>query len=47
VGYSPYFADDAPEKRDITVSFFERVKQGDYEIFITDAAISEIAKARR
>jgi hypothetical protein len=42
-----YFADDAPEKREITVSFFERVKQGDYEIFVSDAVISEIAKARK
>jgi predicted nucleic acid-binding protein len=42
-----YFADDAPEKREITLLFFERVKQGDYEIFISDAVISEISKARR
>jgi hypothetical protein len=27
-----YFADDAPEKREITVSFFERVKHGDIYI---------------
>jgi predicted nucleic acid-binding protein len=40
-----YYADDAPEKKDITMSFFERVKQGEYEIFISDAVIMEIAKA--
>ena len=42
-----YFADDAPEKRDITISFFEKVKQGEYEIFISDAVISEMAKATK
>jgi predicted nucleic acid-binding protein len=40
-----YFADDAPEKKDITISFFEKVKQGEYEIFISDAVIVEIARA--
>lgn len=40
-----YYADDAPEKKDITMSFFERIKQGEYEIFISDAVIMEIAKA--
>jgi predicted nucleic acid-binding protein len=42
-----YFADDAPEKKDITISFFEKVKQGEYEIFISDTVISEIAKATK
>jgi predicted nucleic acid-binding protein len=40
-----YFADDAPEKKAITITFFERVKQGEYEIFIPDAVITEIAQA--
>jgi len=42
-----YFADDAPEKKDITIFFFEKVKQGEYEIFISDAVINEIAKATK
>lgn len=40
-----YFADDAPEKKEITISFFEKVKQGEYEIFISDAVIEEIGRA--
>jgi predicted nucleic acid-binding protein len=40
-----YFADGAPEKKDITIAFFEKVKQGEYEIFISDAVIMEIEKA--
>lgn len=40
-----YFADDAPEKKEITISFFEKVKQGEYEIFISDAVIEEIGSA--
>ena len=31
-----YFADDAPEKKEITLSFFNKINQGDYEIFISD-----------
>ncbi|MEW6187094.1 MAG: hypothetical protein AB1585_15280 [Thermodesulfobacteriota bacterium] len=40
-----YFADDAPEKKQITIAFFEKVKQGEYDIFISDAVITEIEKA--
>lgn len=39
------FADDAPEKKDITLTFFDKVKQGEYEIFISDIVIEEIGKA--
>ena len=39
------FADDAPEKRDITVEFFEGVKKAKYDVFISDAVVDEIAKA--
>lgn len=39
------FADDAPEKREITCSFFNKVKNGEYEIFISDIVIKEIDKA--
>jgi len=37
-----YFADDAPEKRDITKEFFESVKQGRYDIFISQTVLNEI-----
>jgi predicted nucleic acid-binding protein len=40
-----YFADDAPEKQAVTLQFFEQVKQGAYEIFISDIVLEEIAKA--
>ncbi len=40
-----YFADDAPEKKETTRRFFDKVKQGEYEVFISDAVIGEIDKA--
>ena len=40
-----FFADDAPEKRDITMAFFDKIKDGEYEIFISDIVIEEIGKA--
>jgi predicted nucleic acid-binding protein len=40
-----YFADDAPEKKDATLQFFERVKQGQYDIFISEVVFTEIARA--
>ena len=40
-----YFADDAPEKRDITKEFFESVKQGRYDIFISQTVLNEIDRA--
>lgn len=40
-----YFADDAPEKKEVTRQFFEQVQQGQYEIFISDIVFREIAKA--
>jgi predicted nucleic acid-binding protein len=39
------FAEDAPEKRDITVEFFDGVKKAKYDVFISDAVVDEIAKA--
>ena len=41
-----YFADDAPEKKEITLRFFEKVKQDIYEIFISDVVIEEIKRAK-
>ena len=40
-----YFADDAPEKREITQAFFDIIRQGGYEIFVSDAVIEEIGRA--
>ena len=40
-----YFANDAPEKRDITKEFFENIKQGRYEIFISQTVLNEIDRA--
>lgn len=39
------FADDTPEKRDITIEFFEKVKQGEYDVFISQTVLSEIDRA--
>lgn len=43
--WSYYFADDAPEKREVTIRFFDRIKQDEYEIFISDVVIEEIGRA--
>ena len=40
-----YFADDAPEKKEITLIFFDKIKRGEYEIFISDIVVEEIGKA--
>ena len=39
------FADDAPEKKEITLKFFDKIKKGEYEIFISDVVIEEIGRA--
>lgn len=39
------FADDAPEKKEITVIFFDKIKQGEYEIFVSDIVIEEMSRA--
>ncbi len=40
-----YFADDAPEKKEITLRFFDKIRQGEYEIFISDIVVEEIGVA--
>lgn len=40
-----YFADDAPEKKEITLRFFDKIKQGEYEIYVSDVVIEEIGRA--
>lgn len=42
-----YFAEDAPEKRMATLMFFDKIKQGEYEIFISDVVIEEIGWAEK
>ena len=39
------FADDAPEKKEITKNFFSAIESGVYEIFISDVFIREIDNA--
>lgn len=41
-----YFADDTPEKKEITLTFFDKIKQGEYEIFVSDIVIEEIGRAK-
>jgi len=40
-----YFADDAPEKRDATIAFFDCLPASPYEVFISLVVSEEIAKA--
>lgn len=38
------FADDTPRERDITKQFLQRVKGGDYRVFISELVTGEIEK---
>jgi hypothetical protein len=40
------FADDAPERKGDTIRFFEEIRNGDYELFISGLVIAEIERAR-
>jgi len=41
-----YYADDSPEKRDITIDFFNNLSfAGLYEIYYSDVVLNEISKA--
>ena len=40
-----YFADDSPDKRDITREFFRNIEKNQYEIFISRIVIEEIDRA--
>ncbi len=40
-----YFADDTPEKKEITLRFFDKIREGEYEIFISDIVVEEIGRA--
>ena len=39
------FADDAPEMKRDTQRFFEEVRSGDYELFISELVIAEVERA--
>lgn len=39
------FADDSPEKRDVTTQFWEILKLGLYEIVISDILLTEISRS--
>ena len=43
--WSFFFADDAPEKRDVTKDFFDLVRRGQYEVFISEVVVKEISDA--
>ena len=40
-----YFADDAPEKRDVTKDFIDLVREEQYEVFISEVVVKEINNA--
>ena len=40
-----YYADDSPEKRDITIRFFEQIEKEVYFAYISDVVLDEIHKA--
>lgn len=40
-----YYADDAPEKRDVTRQFFGQLKQGAYKIYISEVVFREINRS--
>ncbi|MBT9131555.1 hypothetical protein B9J77_02790 [candidate division NPL-UPA2 bacterium Unc8] len=40
-----FFADDAPEKRDVTRGFFNSIEEDAYEIYISEVVIREINDA--
>lgn len=42
-----YFAADAPEKMYVTYQFFKIVKEGYYDIFISQIVLNEIDKAQK
>jgi len=40
-----YYADDAPEKKAITIDFFNVIKKNIYQIYISNIVLDEIQKA--
>jgi predicted nucleic acid-binding protein len=40
-----YYADDAPEKKEATIKFFEKIQEEKYEIYISDVVLREVNDA--
>ena len=41
-----YYADDAPEKKEATLQFFEKVALGAYDIYFSEIVLQEFARSR-
>jgi len=41
------FADDSPEKREVTIQFWDILKMGIYDVVISDILLTEISKSER
>lgn len=39
------FADDAPEKKEVTLRFLEKVRKGEYRVYISGVVLEEIGRA--
>ena len=39
------FADDAPEKKEVTLRFLDKVRRGSYMVFISNVVLEEIGRA--
>lgn len=39
------FADDAPEKKEVTLRFLEKVRRGEYRVFISNVVLEEVGRA--
>ena len=43
--WSYAFAEDAPESREATLSFFDMANAGHFELFVSEVVLGEIARA--
>ena len=41
------FADDSPERREVTIQFWDVLKLGIYDVVISDVLLTEISKCER
>jgi len=42
-----YFANDAPEKKEVTLQFFQKVENDEYDIYISQLVFDEIERASK
>src|SRR3989304_5606354 len=42
-----YFADDAPEKKEVTLQFFQKLENNEYDIYISQLVFDEIERASK